>query len=159
MVKVLFVCMGNICRSPTAQAVFESLVEQADLTAHIMTESAGTHDYNLGEQPDRRAQKAGAKRGIDMSHIRATQFQMSDYEDYDYIVAMDQSNYDHLLKLAPKQHHAKISLLLVHSDLEQQEIPDPYYEGLGAFDSVFDLVHEGAQALLNKIIKDYQFKT
>lgn len=159
MVKVLFVCMGNICRSPTAEVVFNHLVNESGVAEHIQIDSAGTHGYHIGDEPDRRTQKAAEKRGLPMSHLRARQVDLDDFEMFDYIVAMDQDNYDHLVALSPKNHKDKVSLLLVHSEtIDDREVPDPYYGGLNGFEHVLDLVHEGSRALLEKILEDHELK-
>lgn len=152
MINVLFVCMGNICRSPTAEAVFTHLVEQANLLEHIHIDSAGTHGYHVGQAPDRRTIKAGENRGLKLQHLRARQVHLNDFNLFDYIIAMDENNYEHLIALAKEQHHEKITLLLSHVDkLDDTTVPDPYYGGEQGFEQVIDLVFQGSEALLNKI--------
>ncbi|MCP4078607.1 MAG: low molecular weight phosphotyrosine protein phosphatase, partial [Gammaproteobacteria bacterium] len=111
-VKVLFVCMGNICRSPTAQGVFRDLVEREGLSHLITTDSAGTIDYHIGKSPDRRARETALKRGLNLSDLRARQATASDFERFDYVVAMDHENYEHLLELCPEGHRGKLHLLM-----------------------------------------------
>jgi protein-tyrosine phosphatase len=148
-IKVIFVCMGNICRSPTAQGVFERLVEQAGLTGRIHIDSAGTHAYHVGEKPDKRATQAAAGRGIDLTGQRARRFEAADFERFDYVLAMDSSNVDDLMVVCPEHHQDKVRLFLdFAAELSQSEVPDPYYGGPQGFERVLDLVEEGARALL-----------
>lgn len=151
MFKVLFVCMGNICRSPTAEGVFRKrLSQQPDLLESIEVDSAGTHGYHAGEPPDMRTQKAAAKRGYDLSQIRARKVAPQDLDYFDLILAMDYSNLDNLQRMAttPEQ-HARIRLFMDYSkEFDDEEVPDPYY-GLGhGFDLVIDMVEDAADGLL-----------
>jgi protein-tyrosine phosphatase len=151
-VKVLFVCMGNICRSPTAQGVFEALVEEAQLSARIHIDSAGTHAYHVGKPPDARASEAASRRGIDLGRQRARRVAEADFASFDYVVAMDRSNLDDLHASCPDAHREKLCLLLDFAPhLSQQEVPDPYYGGAQGFERVLDLVEEGARGLLEDI--------
>lgn len=151
-VTVLFVCMGNICRSPTAQGVFEYLVEEARLSEHIDVDSAGTHAYHIGERPDKRATQAAAGRGIDLSRQRARRVEAADFARFDYVLAMDSSNLDDLATICPQQHQDKIQLFLEFAeDLSQREVPDPYYGGNQGFERVLDLIEMGARALLEDV--------
>jgi len=148
-VTVLFVCMGNICRSPTAQGVFEHLLEEARLREHIDVDSAGTHAYHIGERPDKRATQAAAGRGIDLSRQRARRVEAADFARFDYVLAMDSSNLEDLIAICPQQHRDKIQLFLEFAeDLSQREVPDPYYGGDQGFERVLDLIEMGARALL-----------
>lgn len=151
-VKVLFVCMGNICRSPTAEAVFAHLLKQAQLEDKIQIDSAGTHGYHIGESPDVRSIAAGQKRGYQLAHLRARQVTLQDFEKFDHIVAMDSYNHKLLLSRSPAQHHPKISLFLEHVvESMDKDVPDPYYGGVAGFDRVIDLIEAASSALLNKI--------
>ncbi len=151
-VSVLFVCMGNICRSPTAQGVFEAMVREAGLEAHIRIDSAGTHAYHVGEPPDRRASEAAARRGIDLGSQRARRVSTADFGRFDYILAMDRSNLDDLLNLCPPGHEARVRLFLDYArDIDLQDVPDPYYGGIHGFQQVLDLVEAGALGLLEDI--------
>ncbi len=151
-IKVLFVCMGNICRSPTAQGMFESVVEEADLNGRIAIDSAGTHAYHVGEGPDRRAIQAAAKRGIDLGGQRARRVEEADFTRFDYVLAMDSSNLDDLLSICPKQHRDKVRLFLEFAKNPlQQDVPDPYYGGGQGFERVLDLVEAGSLGLLDDI--------
>lgn len=147
-VRVLFVCMGNICRSPTAEGAFRKLLDKQQLAGLVGVDSAGTHDYHAGSPPDTRAQTTARDRGVDLSALRARQVRAEDFELFDYVVAMDRSNRAVLEAACPRHLRQKISLLLQYCDGTPDEVPDPYYGGPGGFDKVFDLVEEGAQALL-----------
>ena len=153
-VKVLFVCMGNICRSPTAHGVFEQLVNLEKLADYIEIDSAGTHSYHIGEQPDHRSQQTAIGRGIDLSYIRSRQVKASDFSYYDYILAMDNHNYELLEQGCPQQYKNKLSLFLNYaSDSSIKEVPDPYYGGANGFDDVFDMVAGASRGLLDEIKK------
>lgn len=149
---VLFVCMGNICRSPTAQGVFERLVKEAGLEASITIDSAGTHAYHVGEPPDRRATQAAAVRGVDLTPQRARRVCEKDFESFDYVLAMDHDNLEDLRAICPAHVQERICLLLDYSETDQSgDVPDPYYGGAQGFDHVLDLVEEGARGLLENI--------
>ncbi len=152
-VKVLFVCLGNICRSPTAEGVFTRLVDAQALGDRIQVDSAGTHAYHVGAAPDRRAQQAARKRHIDISHLRGRQVDRRDFEQFDYILAMDHDNYTHLLQMSPPEHEHKVSLLLPFAGSEElpDEVPDPYYGGTDGFERVLDMIEQAASGLLEAI--------
>jgi protein-tyrosine phosphatase len=151
-IKVLFVCMGNICRSPTAQGVFRHLVEQEGLSHLITTDSAGTIDYHVGKPPDRRARETALRRGLDLSDLRARQAKAADFAAFDYVVAMDRDNYTDLLRLCPEGLEAKLHLFMDFApELEVQEVPDPYYGGPSGFERVFDMVEQASHGLLQRI--------
>jgi protein-tyrosine phosphatase len=155
-ISVLFVCMGNICRSPTAHGVFERMVRDAGLAALIEVDSAGTHAYHIGKSPDPRSQETALGRGIDLSGQRARKAAREDFERFDYVIAMDRDNLDNLLTIAPEAHRAKLHLLLDFApELGVREVPDPYYGGSGGFDRVFDLVTAAAEALLVAIREEH----
>jgi protein-tyrosine phosphatase len=157
MVRVLFVCMGNICRSPTAQGVFENLVERQGLTSLIQIDSAGTHAYHVGEPPDVRATQAAGKRGISLGGQRARRVSEDDFLDFDYVLAMDRSNYDDLMSVCPPAHRSKLHLFLKFApELAQEEVPDPYYGGITGFERVLDLIEQAAQALLAEIRQQHR---
>ena len=152
MVKVLFVCMGNICRSPTAEGVFGKLVNEAGLSDMIEIDSAGTHAYHVGEPPDARAQRHALGRGIDLSLLRARRATTEDFEYFDYVLAMDEDNMQHLLQVCPEHHQEKLQLFLDYAPhLNYREVPDPYYGGAKGFDHVLDLVEHAAAGLLEHI--------
>lgn len=153
MIKVLFVCMGNICRSPTAEAVFRHQVKAAGLEEVIQIDSAGTGDYHIGEPPDERAQRAALQRGYDMKDLRARQVRMQDFEAFHHILAMDKDNLALLKRHCPPQHAHKLGLLMQHSEKfsERGEVPDPYFGGEQGFEEVLDLVEEAGRGLLERI--------
>ncbi len=154
MVKVLFVCMGNICRSPTAQGAFEKQVEEAGLGDRVFIDSAGTHAYHVSEPPDHRAQQTAQRRGIDLSGQRARRAVIEDFDDFDYILAMDKSNYVDLLDVCPPEHQDKVYLFLSFAEnADTDEVPDPYYGGHTGFERVFDLVEEASRGLMEHIRK------
>lgn len=150
--KVLFVCMGNICRSPTAEGVFRHIVAQQGLSHLIDTDSAGTHAYHVGETPDRRAQATAISRGLDISDLRARRVSLSDFSDFDYVIAMDKDNHSILLGESPAELHEKIYMFLDFApDLNIREVPDPYYGGQKGFENVFDMVEAASRGLLEDI--------
>ncbi|MBF0246579.1 MAG: low molecular weight phosphotyrosine protein phosphatase [Alphaproteobacteria bacterium] len=150
MVKVLFVCLGNICRSPTAEGVFRDLVRREGLEGRIAVDSAGTAAYHVGEAPDPRAQQAARKRGIDIGGLRGRQAKAVDFERFDYVLAMDRSNHRDLLRICPTGQERKLSLFLDFAPGQgARDVPDPYYEG--GFDGVYDMIEEAAKGLLADI--------
>lgn len=152
MIKVLFVCMGNICRSPTAEGVFRRQVVAAGLSDMIVIDSAGTHDYHIGKPPDNRAQQAALKRGYDLSGLRGRQVALRDFQEFDYILAMDTDNLSYLQKNCPQQQQHKLNLLMEFSEnFSQRKVPDPYYGGAQGFENVLDMVEDAATGLLQKI--------
>ncbi len=151
-VKVLFVCMGNICRSPTAEAVFRARVQEAGLSGQIRIDSAGTHDYHIGEPPDVRTQRAAAKRGYDMSALRGRQVERADFGRFDYVLAMDTANLSILKGLRPNDAEAHLGLFLDFAERHvEREVPDPYYGGADGFERVLDMVEDAAHGLLKHI--------
>ncbi len=153
-VKILFVCMGNICRSPTAHGVFRHLVRAAGYATQIEIDSAGTHAYHLNEPPDERAQETALARGVDISDLRARRAAAEDFAYYDYILAMDQDNYHSLSRVCPQGMERKLLLLMDFApQLKRREVPDPYYGGQRGFDQVFDMVEAAAQGLLDHLIR------
>ncbi len=151
-IKVLFVCMGNICRSPTAEGVFRQLIEQHNLSDIVATDSAGTHAYHIGEPPDQRAQATAQRRGLDISDLRARSVADDDYDNFDYIMAMDSDNYTNLLNRSMDVHHNKIDLFLNYAqELNITEVPDPYYGGASGFENVFDMVEVASEGLIAEI--------
>jgi len=151
MVKVLFVCMGNICRSPTAEGVFQHMVKQINAENKIIIDSAGTHAYHISNPPDVRAQEAALKRNIDLSELRARKVSKEDFEKFDYVIAMDESNKDDLFSICPPKYRDRIHLFLNFSDCEEREVPDPYYGQGRGFEIVLDLVEDAAGGLLKHI--------
>jgi protein-tyrosine phosphatase len=149
--SVLFVCMGNICRSPTAEGVFRHLVDEAGLTDSITIDSAGTHAYHVGEPADRRASDAAMRRGFSMADLRARRVTDADFDEFDLIIAMDHANVTALEARAPEQPRAEIRLLLEFSARQEVEVPDPYYGGAAGFENVLDLVEEASRGLLEML--------
>lgn len=156
MVNILFVCMGNICRSPTAEGVFTRLISDHGLQDKIGIDSAGTHAYHTGEAPDSRAQKSALARGINISHLRARKATAKDFETFDYVIAMDYDNYGHLESICPEEHLEKLSLFLEFgSQTDVKEVPDPYYGGPLGFERVLDLVEDASKGLLASILEKH----
>jgi protein-tyrosine phosphatase len=151
-VGVLFVCMGNICRSPTAHGVFEELVRQERLHDRILVDSAGTHAYHIGNPPDPRACAAALRRGVDLSHQRARRIGEEDLERFDYVLVMDNENLEMVERICPPDHRQKVRLFMEYAPhMGMDEVPDPYYGGLAGFERVLDLVEAASQGLLQAI--------
>lgn len=147
--RVLFCCMGNICRSPTAHGVFEKMVADAGLAERILVDSAGTHAYHIGEPPDRRSQTTALKRGYDLSRQRARRALAEDFQRFDYVLAMDQDNLRNLRAICPAGFESRLSLFMDFApEMDEQEVPDPYYGGAMGFERVFDLVEAASAGLL-----------
>ena len=152
MVKVLFVCMGNICRSPTAHGVFRSLVAREGLADAITIDSAGTHAYHVGSGPDKRAQATARSRGVDLSDLVARRVESGDFDQFDYVLAMDQENFISLSEICPDEHIEKIHMFMDFAPgMRTREVPDPYYGGPSGFERVFDLVEAASEGLLDEI--------
>ena len=151
-VKVLFVCMGNICRSPTAEGVFRKYVQDQGLDSVIEIDSAGTHAYHVGEPPDRRAQSAASNRDIDLSMLRGRQFRAEDFDEFDYVLAMDQSNFYAMQTLQSEDTATNFSLFLEFAQsYSETEVPDPYYGGDSGFEYVLNLIEDASKGLLEHI--------
>lgn len=151
-VSVLFVCMGNICRSPTAQGVFERLVDSEGVAEHLVIDSAGTHAYHVGNPPDKRSQAAAKGRGLDLSGQRARQVTAADIEAFDYILVMDHSNLHDLQDLVTESGRERVHLFMKFSERwDVDEVPDPYYGGNSGFERVLDMVEDAAAGLLMHI--------
>lgn len=155
MTKVLFVCMGNICRSPSAEYVFAKYVMDAGLAADFQIESAGTHAYHTGNGADPRSRSVAARRGYNLDGHRARRVTDADYEHFDYILAMDKSNLQIMQAEAPSRHQHKLSLFLnFATENDVEEVPDPYYgEGDSGFEHVLDLIEDASNGLLAEIKK------
>jgi protein-tyrosine phosphatase len=150
--KILFVCLGNICRSPTAEAVFRAFADKQGLACEI--DSAGTGNYHIGEPPDTRSIEAGLARGYDMSDQRARQVSIEDFYAFDHILAMDESNLRNLLDIKPPNSEAKVELFLNYAKnpTKDKSVPDPYWSGRDGFDLVLDLLEDAAENL----VKEYK---
>ena len=151
--SVLFVCMGNICRSPTAEGVFRHHAEQAGVYERLLIDSAGTHAYHAGEPADQRARKAAERRGISLDGIFARRVNSGDFERFDYIIAMDEDNRARLHEEAPEEHRHKIRLFLEFATVTETEVPDPYYGGAAGFERVLDLVEDASRGLLDTLAR------
>ncbi len=150
-IRVLFVCMGNICRSPTAHGVFAALVDAAGLADRIEVDSAGTHGYHIGAPPDPRSQQTALARGVDLAGLRARRFDTNDFIDFDYVVAMDRGNLADMLALRPDDARARAHLMLEFApEGGRDEVPDPYFGDAG-FDRVYDLIDAAARGMLADI--------
>jgi len=151
-IKVLMVCMGNICRSPLAHGLLQHRVEEAGLTQMVEIDSAGTHAYHVGEPPDPRSQETALRRGVDLSGQRARKVSPKDFDYFDYILAMDVDNLAILKSLSPSEHQGKVQLFLDYArELPDTEVPDPYYGGESGFEHVYDLIESAANGLLKEI--------
>jgi protein-tyrosine phosphatase len=151
--RILFVCMGNICRSPSAEGVFRSLLAARAPQLAVEIDSAGTHDYHVGEPPDDRAIAAARRRGIDLSSLRARTVRTSDFDYYDLILAMDEQNLRELRRRAPAARHDRIRLMLEFVPSSPvRAVPDPYYGGPQGFEQVLDLLEEAAEGLLREML-------
>jgi len=152
MIKVLFVCMGNICRSPTAHGIFAQMVEEQGLNEFILVDSAGTHAYHIGNPPDLRSQDAALRRGVDLSPLRARRVEEGDFQAFDYVLAMDQENYENMVAICPPPLLHKLQLFLEYAPhLSEREVPDPYYGGPQGFERVLDMIEAASQGLLEDI--------
>ncbi len=155
MTRVLFVCMGNICRSPTAEAVFRRLAAQRGLLGELEIDSAGTHGYHVGETPDARTQRAAAERKYDLSEIHARKVAPEDLEYFDLVLAMDRSNLDALRKLCPSNRLHRLKLFMSYArQFDDDEVPDPYYGLAHDFDLVLDMIEDAAEGLLDSVVRE-----
>ena len=148
---ILFVCMGNICRSPTAEAVFRTYARNAGLAERLVIDSAGTGGWHVGKGPDQRACLAAARRGYDLSALRARQVTVDDFQRFDLILAMDHDNLERLQALRPQGARGTLDLLLRRYKLDDHAVPDPYFGGEDGFERVLDLIETAAAALLDEV--------
>lgn len=152
--RVLFICSGNICRSPTAEGVLRHLLAASGSAAVVEIDSAGTEDYHVGRPPDPRTLAAARRRGIDLSGLRARQVEVADFERFDLLLAMDDTHVEYLREIAPAEHRAKVRLFLDYApDLGRRHVPDPYYGGEQGFEEVLDLVEVAAARLLAELTR------
>ena len=147
--SVLFVCLGNICRSPSAEAVFRHKVNLAGVAIDV--DSAGTQGYHTGSLPDERSMEAGLSRGYNFEGISCRKVEKSDFSRFDLIVAMDEVNLRNLQSESPDEHHHKIQLFMSYSELEEEIVPDPYYGGKKGFEYVLDLIEDASDGLIRHI--------
>lgn len=153
--RVLFVCTGNICRSPTAEGVFRKHVEDAGLAHLIETDSAGTHDYHVGEAPDKRTCQAAVRRGYDLSALRARKFERTDFDRFDLVLAMDDANRAHLARLVQPSEGHKVKMMMGYARrFDEREVPDPYYGGPRGFERVLDMLEDASEGLLEVIRRE-----
>jgi protein-tyrosine phosphatase len=156
-VSVLFVCLGNICRSPTADGIFSHRVKEAGLGGRIHVDSAGTADWHTGRAPDARSVTAARERGYDLSRLQARQVIPADFSAFDYVLAMDNHNLAYLRSIAPGDYSGHLGLFLdfaAHQSI--REMPDPYYGGNEGFEQVLDLVEAASHGLLEQIQQRFQ---
>jgi protein-tyrosine phosphatase len=146
--RVLFVCLGNICRSPTAEGVLRQKLREAGLADRVEVASAGTGDWHVGSAPDKRSQAAARLRGYDLSTQRAQQVSRADFVEYDLILAMDKSNLRHLQAMQPAKGKAELDLFLRRFEAELDEVPDPYYDADQGFEQVLDLIERASDQLV-----------
>lgn len=152
--KILFVCMGNICRSPTAEGVMRAIIHEAGLHDKIIVDSAGTHDYHVGKPPDPRTLAAGRKRGYDLSRLRARTVLPEDFEAFDLLLAMDFNNLEVLQKMCPPDYQAKLGLLMVYAENRAASIVhDPYYRSAKDFDLVLDNIEDACRGLMRSLVE------
>ena len=152
---VLMVCMGNICRSPTAEGVLRRLAREAAVHDALVIDSAGTHDYHVGAAPDTRAQEAAKQRGYDLSELRARQVSERDFQEFDYILAMDRDNLAVLRRQCPPEHQHKVRLFLSFSErFPGHEVPDPYYGGIEGFEQVHAIFERTSPHILQWILSE-----
>ncbi len=152
--RILFVCMGNICRSPTAEGVARALAERDGVHGVFEFDSAGTHGYHVGSAPDARTRKAAEQRGYDLSPLRARQVNPYDFVRFDRILAMDRDNLGLLKQACPEEHQGKLGLFLEFGTrFPEDEVPDPYYGGEEGFELVLDLIEDAAQGLITRLGK------
>jgi protein-tyrosine phosphatase len=153
-IKILFVCMGNICRSPTAEGVFADLVAKKNLTERFQIDSAGTHAYHVGDAPDLRAQRAARERGIELQSIRARKINYNDFVLFDHILVMDDENYACVEQACPAEYKHKVAYFLDFApELNVREVPDPYYGGTYGFERVLDMAEAAAAGILETFKK------
>lgn len=158
-IKILFVCMGNICRSPTAEGVFTDLVAKRNLADNFYIDSAGTHAYHVGDAPDMRAQKAARQRGVELKHLKARQVVASDFVNFDYILMMDGDNFQIVEQNCPEEYRHKLAYFLDYApQLNIREVPDPYYGGSYGFERVLDLSEAASEGLLASILQKQELE-
>ena len=152
--KILMVCTGNICRSPTAEGVFRQVLIESSLDEKASVDSAGTHGYHAGEPPDRRATAHARKRGYDISGLRARQVVPGDFSEFDLVLAMDRGHLEILRRMSPQEHRHKLRLFLEFAGREDADVPDPYYGGAEGFEQVLDMVEAASRGLAIHV-RDY----
>lgn len=150
--RILFVCMGNICRSPTAEGVMRKMIQERGLHQWIDIDSAGTHSYHINKTPDPRARQAAIARGIDISGLRARQIQATDFREFDYILASDEQNYADLAQICPRSYAHKLRYIMDFApQYPSKNVPDPYYGGPLGFELVLDMIEDACQGLITSL--------
>lgn len=150
MYKILFVCTGNICRSPTAHVVCRHVILEKGLGNKVSCDSAGTHGYHIGDPPDLRSQQCAAKKGYDLSQLQARKLAVSDFKDFDCLLAMDEGHYDAMMSACPDEYKDKIHMFADFADqYDYVDVPDPYYGTASGFDHVLDLVEDAIAGIIN----------
>ena len=154
MINILFVCMGNICRSPSAEGFFATALQNSSFREQVSIDSAGTHGYHIGQAPDSRAVATALNFGVDISHLRARKVGASDFEHYDLIIAMDRNNLEDLQRMRPKGSRASLQMMMqYHPETHPEEVPDPYYGGMEGFTYMCNLLESATRGLLESIGK------
>ncbi|MGP9497241.1 low molecular weight protein-tyrosine-phosphatase [Halomonas sp. AOP43-D1-4] len=154
MTRVLFVCLGNICRSPTAEGIFRRALENAGMSEHVSIDSCGVGAWHIGKAPDSRAQSAAKRRGIDLSQLCARQLTAEDFLTFDYVLGMDNDNLQAMRALKPAESNAYVGLFLEFSGAPGAEVPDPYYGGEQGFEDVLDMIETASQGLIQHLKSD-----
>lgn len=152
--KVLFVCLGNICRSPSAEGVFRRALEQAGMADEIELDSCGVGDWHVGKAPDSRSQQAALRRGVDISGLRARQLRAQDFTEFDYVLAMDQDNLRAMRELKPANSKAQLGLFLDFAGTPGAEVPDPYYGGEEGFENVLNMIEAASEGLIQHLKRE-----
>lgn len=154
MIKILFVCLGNICRSPTAEGIFRHKIEQGGYGDNVVIDSAGTGAWHVGNPPDSRSRQTALKNGISLEDLRGRKVARQDFADFDYILAMDRDNMRNMMAICPPDHQHKISLLLdyAENDPGNGEVPDPYNSGQDGFDQVYEIIQRGCDGFLKYLM-------
>jgi protein-tyrosine phosphatase len=152
--KVLFVCLGNICRSPSAEGVFRRALEQAGMADEIELDSCGVGDWHVGKAPDSRSQQAALRRGVDISGLRARQLRAQDFKEFDYVLAMDQDNLRAMRELKPANSKAHVGLFLDFAGTPGAEVPDPYYGGEEGFENVLNMIEAASEGLIQHLKRE-----
>ncbi|WP_422101760.1 low molecular weight protein-tyrosine-phosphatase [Vreelandella sp.] len=155
MTRVLFVCLGNICRSPTAEGVFQQALNHAGLSQRVSIDSCGVGDWHIGKAPDARAQAAALRRGVDISHLRARQLTASDFLEFDYVLGMDRDNLAAMQSLQPADSQTKVGLFLAYAGLPDTDVPDPYYGGDEGFEQVLDMIEQASAGLIEELTRGH----
>lgn len=154
MKRVLFVCLGNICRSPTAEGVFQHAVDEAGLRGQVHVDSCGVSDWHVDKAPDQRSQLAARRRGVDISHLRGRQLTVRDFYEFDYLLAMDKANLQAMQAMKPADSNAHVGLFLAFAGMPEGEVPDPYYGDSDDFERVVEMTEAACAGLLAEVAGD-----